>query len=177
MAQQQEFADFEVDVDLNEVEAFGGGFKLAPAGDFNLTIINLEQKPSSKNQPMIVATFEIADEGEHKGTKVWNNYSLLPQAIGRLKQLSVACGAGLDKFRASEHMGVTIRGTIIHTDGAAQVGPDGVPKPARTFANVTNEMPVETAEEAPAEKPAPPITRGKPAAAATKPTNGAPRRA
>lgn len=176
MAQQNEFADFEVDVDLTEVQAFGGGFKLAPEGDFDLTITNLEQKTSKSNNPMIVVTFEIADEGEHKGTRVYNNYSLLPQAIGRLKQLSVACGASLDKFRASEHMGVTIRGTIKHVDGQPVIGPDGSTKPGGVFANVTNEQPLEGAAQETQAPPPPPVTRGKGAATA-KPSNGAPRRA
>lgn len=182
MAQQQEFTDFEVQVDLNNVDAWGGeGFQLAPAGDFELTITNLEQKSSKSQQPMIVATFEIATEGEHKGTRVWNNYSLQQQSLGRLKQLSVACGAQLDKFVASQHIGATIRATIVHVDGQPTIGPDGTPKPARVFANVTNEMPLEEAPAQVAAAPTPPVMRGKPAATppvTQKPTtNGAPRRA
>ena len=178
MAQQQEFTDFEIDgLGLEGVEAWGGeGFPLAPAGDFALTLVNLEQKPSSKNQPMLVATFEIADEGEHKGKKVWNNYSLQEQSRGRLKSLSVACGARLDKFIASEHVGQTIRATIVHVDGQASVDTQGNPRPARTFANVINEAPL---EEVAVQEPVktPPVMKGKPPVVQQKPTaNGAPRR-
>src|SRR5690554_1480112 len=112
MSQQTEFADFELDVNLEGVDAWGGeGYPLAPPGDFSLRVVHLEQKTSSKQQPMIVVTFEIDDEGEHYGKKVWNNYSLLPQSLGRLKSLSVACGAQLGRFIASEHLGQVIRAT------------------------------------------------------------------
>ena len=179
--QKREYQDFEVDIDLTEVQAFGGGgFQLAPEGEWMLTIVDMEKKSSSKQKPMIVVTFEIADEGEFKGTKVWNNYSLQEQAIGRLKQLSLACGAQIDKFYSSQHIGQTIRATIIHVEGAGQVGPDGTVQPPRTFANVCNEMPLEDdgevqQEEAPPAPPAkPPVMRG----GANKATrNGAPRRA
>jgi hypothetical protein len=180
MAQQeQEFNDFEIDVNLTDVEAWGGeGFPLAPAGDFALTLTNLEQKPSSKNQPMIVATFVIADEGEHNGKKVWNNYSLQEQSRGRLKALSVACGARLDKFIASEHVGQTIRATIVHVDGQASIDAQGNPRPPRTFANVINEMPLEEVAQQEVAPPAkPPVLKGKPPVVQQKPsTNGAPRR-
>ncbi len=177
--QQQEFVDFEIDgLNLENTEAWGGeGYPLAPAGDWSLTLINLEKKTSSTNNPMMVATFEIADEGESKGAKCWNNYSLSDKARGRIKSLSVACGAQLDRFVASQHVGQTIRGTIVHVDGQASIGPDGTPRPARVFANVINEMPLEEVA-AVVETPKPPVMKGKPPVTGTKATpNGAPRRA
>ncbi len=111
---------------------------------------------------------------------MWNNYSLLPQSLGRLKQLSVACGAQLDKFRASEHIGQTIRATIVHVDGAASIGPDGTPRPARTFANVINEAPLEVVEEAPKKAATPPALKGaqnKPPVTTNKPAANGARRA
>lgn len=179
MAQQKEFEDFELDLDLTETQAWGGEYQLPPAGDCTLTVVNITQETSSKNNPMLAVTFEIADEGEHKGKKVFNNYSLNQKALGRLKALSIACGASMGTFKAAEHVGQTIRATIIHVEGQPGIDEQGNPRPAKTFANVMNEQPLEeVAETAP--PPKPPIANKKtaPVAGNAKATaNGAPRRA
>lgn len=193
MAQQEkhEYVDFEIEglgLESDDVRAFGGGgFQLAPEGDWMLTVIDLEKKPSSKNQPMLKVTFEIADEGPNKGVRVYNNYSLQPQALGRLKQFSIACGAQLDKFVSAQHIGQTIRGTVVHVEGQPRVGTQGEALPAGVFANVTNEQPLEDETVAQEETPPPaqtkpPVMRNQqqtpPPAKNTKPTtNGQPRRA
>lgn len=179
MAQQTEFQDFEVAVDMQDVDPWdGSSYKLPPPGDYMLVVVGLERKNSqSSQQPMIAVTFEIIDEGEAKGLKVFQNYSLSEKARGRLKQFSLACGAQLDKFVANQHYGVTIRGTVIHTEGAPTIGPDGTPRPARTFANVCNEMPLEGEEEAVEEAPPPPVTKATKPASNKATTNGAARRA
>jgi len=87
----------------------------------------------------------------------------------------IACGAPLDKFRASALMGAKFRGSIVHNLGDASPGPDGQPREARTFANLCNEKPLETIEAAPPPPP-PPVTK-KAAPAVTKPTANATRRA
>jgi hypothetical protein len=185
MAQKEkhEYQDFEVDVDMTEVQAFGGGgYQLAPEGEWLLRVVDMEKRSSTNNNPMITVTFEIEDEGEHYGTKVWNNYSLQPKAIGRLKQFSMACRAQIDRFVSSQHINQVIRATIIHVEGQASVGADGQALPPRTFANVCNEMPLEGEDEEDAQEvqqevapPAKaPVMRGGGNKTAR---NGAPRRA
>lgn len=167
---QNDFTDFEIQQSFDEVQAWGGEQRpLVAPGDYRLTVIHVEQKPSSNNQPMVAVTFEVADDGEQKGAKVYNNYSLQPQALGRLKALMVACGASLSGFRASEIMGATIRASVIHTEGQAKVDQQGNPLPARTFANVINELPLDDGPVQAATQ-TPPVLKGKPA-------NGAVRRA
>ncbi len=172
---QKEFQDFEVDVDLTNVEAWDGAYKLVAPGEYAMTLVHLEKKNSKKSQqPMIVVTFEIIDEGEFKGSKLFGNYSLSADARGRLKALSVACNAQVDKFIASQHLGQTIIATVVHTEGAADIGPDGAPRPPKVFANVGTERPYEEVAEVEA-PPAPPANKAK---VATKPAaNGAARRA
>lgn len=178
----QEFADFEVDVDLTDTPIMTGEFSLCPAGEYDFDVVEVIQKPSSKNNQMIVITAQVVEGQENAGQRVWANYVLVPQSLGRLKALMVACGAPLDKFRASNIMGARFHGTVVHTLGEAQIGADGVPKEPRTFANLQNEVPIAEAEPV-AKAPAatPPIARpgAKAAAPATKPANGAgaPRRA
>jgi len=166
-----EFTDFEIHQDLSEVDAWGGEQRpLVPAGEYQLTITHVEQKPSSNNNPMIVVTFEVAS-GPEKGSKLWGNYVLTQKAMGRIKALVVACGGSLDVIRASELMGATIEATIVHNEGQAKIGPDGNPGATPVYANVINERAPEQA--APAPTPAPPVTR----ATQAKPQNGAARRA
>lgn len=166
MSNENEFADFEVEQDFNDVKPMeGGDFALVPPGEYLFDVAHVEQKVSSNNNPMVVVTFLVA-EGEFQGSKVWGNYALVPQSLGRLKQLMVACNASLDKFRAAEIMGARIRGTITHSQGAAQVGNDGNPLPAKTFANISNEQPleaakVETKTTAKSTAPTPPVQTGK----------------
>lgn len=165
---QQEFTDFEIDINLEGQEAWGGEFTLLPVGDYLLTVVGFEQKNSkSTNQPMIAVTFEVA-EGEHVGKKAFNNYSLTQKALGRIKSLMVACRTQLDKIVASQFMGQTIAASIIHEIQAAGVDANGNPTPERTNARVVNEQPYGDAPEVKAatKTTAPPITNGKPA---TKP--------
>ncbi len=176
----QEFADFEIQQNFSDIDAWGGEPRpLVPPGDYKLTVVGVENATAkSSQQPMVAVTFEVA-EGEHAGMKVWNNYSLSPKALGRLKALMVACGASLDAFRAREIMGQTIRASVIHVEGAAQVDQSGNTLPARTFANLINELPPEEAQAQaePTKTTAPPITKAAPAPTAKPAQNGAVRRA
>lgn len=163
MAQNQ-FTDFEIDADLSEVAEWGGEQRpLPPVGDYTLLVTNVEQKNAkSSGNNMITVEFTIQDEGEANGLKAWNNYVLTPAAMGRIKQLMIAVGGSLDgKIRASEIMGATIRGTIMHSESGGGTDANGNPQAPRTFANVCNELPLE--EVKPVEKKAaqqPPVTRG-----------------
>lgn len=178
MAQEQEFVDFEVDgLDIEGAKEFGGGgFYLVPAGHYLFEVTNVVQENSkSSNAPMVVvyATViegqETDEAAKETGQTVRNNYSLSPKAIGRLKQLMIACGAPLDKFRAGAIFGAKFRADVIHSTGDADVGPDGQPREARVFANLANEKPLGGEAQVEAAPP-PPVTRAKAAApAAAKP--------
>lgn len=167
----QEFADFEVEYDFNQTEAWSGEQRPAvPVGDYLVTVAEIEQK-TGNGKPMISVTFEIA-EGEHTGSKVWNNYMLgTKPGLSRLKSLMVACGASLDKFKASECLGAQILISVSHTQGDAKIDAQGNSTPGKTFVNAYNERALETTSKA--EPAPPPVLAGK----TTKPTNGTARRA
>lgn len=169
-----EFADFELDVNLTETAAWDGEqAPLVDPGEYLLQIVGFEHKPGNK-APLIAVKYEVQTEGQWKGAFVYNNYSLSDKAIGRLKQLAVACGAQLGKIIASEYLGALIEATVYHSDGEAKIDANGQTLPARQFANVKNERAVQA--QAPSKTvAAPPVSK---AATATKPANGAaPRRA
>lgn len=169
MSENQEFVDFEIDVEggLEDVNAWGGEFRLVPPGEWTLDITHIEQTNSKeKKTPMIKVTFEVADEGEYNGAKLFGNYALTDKAMGRIKQLMVACGARLDKIRASELINQRIRAEVVHTESEGPPDADGNPGKTRTFANVQNEMPLDgEVETQPEPEPAPPPkAAAKPAA-------------
>lgn len=162
-----EFADFDLDINLTDVQAFGGGGggPSVPPGVYSLTVLDIEQKSSRSGNPTLRVTFEVADEGQFQKARLVKSYSLQPQALGRLKQLMLAAGASLDRVRASELLGATIEATVVHTEMAGQPQPDGTISAGRVMADVTQEKPLAGAEAPP--PPPPPVTKAaKPAAKA-----------
>ncbi len=176
---QNEFTDFEVQVDLSNVQEWGGEQRPAvPPGEYTFRAVAVEQKTAkSSGNSMIAVTWEVIDEGDQQGAKVFNNYVLTQNALGRLKQLMIAVGGTLDgKVRASEIMGAEIRATVINEEVAGVPNADGVPGPTKTFARIQNEQPASQPEPQQQQKAAPPVTRGQqPANGAAR--NGASRRA
>jgi len=184
MAQEDQFADFVVEQDYTDVQAWSGEYQLVPQGDYVVDVSMLKQEPSKNNNPTIKATFTIAeadaqltDEAKaFSGQKLFGTYSLLQQSQGRIKALMVACGANLSRFVASEIMGSRLLVTVIHRQGDATTDENGNPRPAKTFANVANERPLEAPAEV-QQTPPPPVMNAKSQAAkagAGKPaTNGA----
>lgn len=154
---QNEFTDFEFEVDLEGVDAWGGEKRpLCPPGDYILEVKHVEQKPSKNQQPMLTVQYEVA-EGDLIGTRVYNNYSLQPQSRGRLKQFMIACGMDLSKFVAGQALGAKIRGSVVHVDGQPSTDAQGNVRPAGVFANVINEQPLEEAAPVQAKATTPPV--------------------
>lgn len=189
MAEAPEFVDFEIDADFESAKEFGGGgYDLVPVGTgYIVDVENIQQKTFSTNAAGVVVTFKVSEgqdddeKAKQTGRLIFNNYSLSEKALGRLKQLMMACGAPLDKFRASQCMGAKIRVDVVHSDGKADAGPDGQPREARTFANAANERPFDDAAAQEAPPPPPPITnkngKAQPAAKSTAPAANTTRRA
>lgn len=186
---QQEFVDFEVDgLDLSNVKPMeGGAFKLVEEGSYIVDVTNVTQDKNKNDKAYIKVEYTIAEGQEndaaaaYTGQKVWGNYYLTQAAQGRLVQLMQACGAPLDKFRASAIFGARLRIDVVHNKGDNYTNEQGNVKEGGTFANPCKER---TLDEGAAQQSAPatppPVTKagaGKPAAP-TKPTaNGQARRA
>lgn len=72
-----------VGVDFSGIESRG---RAIPDGVYFLTSIGVEEKESSEGNPYLAWEWRVAD-GDLKGAKVWDNTSLQPQALWRLKIL------------------------------------------------------------------------------------------
>lgn len=77
-----------VNIDLSEVET---SRKAIPEGTYEVVVNSVEQKKSREGNPMISFEFEVA-EGKHKGAKLFENCSLQPQALFKLKSVLLALG-------------------------------------------------------------------------------------
>jgi Protein of unknown function (DUF669) len=169
------YQSFEIDTSTEDAKEWSGeGGDFAPnvdPGEYTLEITDLQQDTSKKGNSMIVAEFTVVD-GDFAGQKLKGWYALTDKAMGRIKQLQIACGARLDKIRGDELIAAKIRATVIHEPGQPQFNPDGTPKTdangvpyePRMFCKVLNERPL---EEKPAQQVAPPPV-------ARKGTNAAP---
>lgn len=77
-----------VNVDLSGVEA---GRKTLPEGTYEVVVNEANQKSSKEGNPMISFEFEVTS-GANKGYKLYENCSLQPQALFKLKTLLMALG-------------------------------------------------------------------------------------
>lgn len=77
-----------VNVDLSGVEV---SRKAIPEGTYEVVVNEATQKNSRDGNPMIAFEFEVA-EGAHKGSKLYENCSLQPQALFKLKSVLLALG-------------------------------------------------------------------------------------
>ena len=77
-----------VNVDLSGVEV---SRKAIPEGTYEVVVNEATQKNSRDGNPIIAFEFEVA-EGAHKGAKLYENCSLQPQALFKLKSVLLALG-------------------------------------------------------------------------------------
>lgn len=136
-----EHVDFELQMNLEEVDAWGGesGPRLPP-GVYDVEITAAAPGSSKTTQkPTLDVEFTVVNEGEHYGTAFNKKYSLQPQALGRIKNVMIACGARLDAIRGSELLGKQIVIEIVHRQGDPQPQPDGTMVEGKMFMDVINE--------------------------------------
>jgi hypothetical protein len=137
-------ADFEINVDLNGVQEWDGeSAPLIDPGVYVLQIVDAELGSSkTANQPVMKMQFEVMNEGAWLGTKFRRSYSLQPKALGRFKQLVVACGAPLTGAKKEHFVGAYIQAEIVHRLGQPQVQADGSMGEAKMQMDVIKEQPL-----------------------------------
>ena len=91
----------DVTVDFSGVE--GGGRDL-PNGTYTLEIVNVEEKESSEGNPYLAWKWKVAN-GTYKGTAVWDNTSLQPKALWRLKNLLDCLGVDTTQGKTGINFG------------------------------------------------------------------------
>ena len=78
-----------ISVDFTGVESGGG--RAVPDGDYLLEVVGVEEKESGDGNPYLAWKWKIA-EGPLKGATIYDNTSLQPQALWRLKTLLECMG-------------------------------------------------------------------------------------
>lgn len=135
-------ADFELNVDVTDVEAWNGesGPRIDP-GIYILQIVSAEQGVSNNQQPVLKVEFEVMNEGQFLGAKFKRSYSLQKQALPRFKNLVVACGAPLSGAKKEHFVGAYIQAEIVHKPGQAKPNMDGTMGEPKMMMDVINEQP------------------------------------
>lgn len=77
-----------VNVDLSGVEV---SRKVLPEGTYEVAVNSAELTTSKNDKPTVKLEFEVC-EGPHKGAKLFENCSLQPQALFKLKSVLMALG-------------------------------------------------------------------------------------
>lgn len=106
----------DVTVDFSGIDSGGGG-RLIPEGEINLEVVSIEEKLSKDDNPYLAWKWKVAD-GPYKGSTVYDNTSLQPQALWRLKGLLEAMKVdvedGKQGINFGELKGKTCRVEIAH---------------------------------------------------------------
>lgn len=82
-----------VNVDLSGVET---NRKAIPEGEYTVVVNSAEMTESRSGSPMIKFEFEVT-EGKNKGAKLYENCSLQPNALFKLKSLLMGLGFSIPK--------------------------------------------------------------------------------
>lgn len=77
-----------ISLDLSEVET---NRKAIPEGQYTVVVNSAEMTQSQSGNDMVKFEFEVT-EGKHKGAKLYENCSLQPQALFKLKSLLIGLG-------------------------------------------------------------------------------------
>jgi hypothetical protein len=78
-------------IDFTGVEAGGGRLLPEDTYSFECVDIDPDQIGEDSGEPYWAATFEVV-EGDFKGTKAWDNFSLQPQALWKLRSFLESAG-------------------------------------------------------------------------------------
>lgn len=109
-----------ISVDFTGVEVGGAG-KLLPEGPLQLEIEEIvEEVGGDSGKPYLAITFAVSEDGEYKGTKAWDNFSLQPQSLWKFRGLLEAAGQptedGPMEIDQDDLIGLIVVGEIIHEE-------------------------------------------------------------
>lgn len=109
-----------VSVDFTDVEAGGGGGRLLPEGPVLLELVDIEEKESDAGNPYLAAEFQVPEGEEFAKTKAYDNFSLQPQALWKLRGFLEAAGVetedGPMDLDLDGILGSVVMADIIHED-------------------------------------------------------------
>ena len=106
-----------IKVDFTGVEAGG---RLLPEGQYLFELEDIEQKEGEESgKPYLQFELAVAD-GDFKGTKAWDNMSLQPQSLWKLRGFLEAAGFptedGAMQLDPDEMIGLMVNGDVFHEE-------------------------------------------------------------
>lgn len=108
-----------ISVDFTDVKAGGGGGKLLPEEPFPLEVDEIEEKEGEDSgEPYLAFKFKVVEKGEYEDTVAYDNFSLQPQALWKLRGFMDAAGIetvdGPMDIDPDELVGLVVIGNIVH---------------------------------------------------------------
>lgn len=109
-----------ITVDFTGVDAGSAG-KLLPEGPTQFEVDEIEQKVSDNSgEPYLAITLKVMEGEENAGVKAWDNMSLQPQALWKLRGFLDACGIetvdGEMDLDPDEIIGLVVTGDVVHEE-------------------------------------------------------------
>lgn len=125
-------AGSEFDINFNGVGEWGGGFEPIPDGTYTYVVAEAKPGRSSKNNPKVTLTLTVdpTRHPEYANRKVWDDLTLTPGAMPRVKQaLSCILQRDLDNETLAagwwqELIGLTVRGVTVQEAYTPTTGPN-----------------------------------------------------
>jgi len=91
---------------LDKIDA-GGKFEPIPSGTYQLAIENVEQKKTRNNDDMLSTQFQIINDPEFTGRKVFENFVLNEKGLFKFKQFALSAGLEIaDEFATEDLLNV-----------------------------------------------------------------------
>lgn len=162
-----EFADFSLDLNLEDVNAWNGEYSMIAEGSYVFEISNVEQKPTSSGHPGLKFTFTVVDDSSEKDKTLTKTYSLKndPKVLGRFKAMLVAAGYTASSIVGSELLSRRFVADVKHGMMPDRTLPDGTVQPGKPSMDIRNERALDVAQEQEPE-PAPAVVAAKKTATA-----------
>lgn len=109
-----------VSVDFTGVEAGGGGGRLLPEDTYQFELVEIEEEEGKDSgEPYLAAVFQVT-EGDYEGTKAFDNFSLQPQALWKLRSFLESAGYATEDgpmdIPYEDMIGLVGTADIIHED-------------------------------------------------------------
>lgn len=108
-----------IQVDFTGVEAGTGG-RLLPERQYNFEVEDVsEEEGESSGEPYLKMTLAVT-EGDYEGTKAWDNMSLQPQALWKLRGFLEAAGCptedGKMNIDPDDLIGLVVEADVVHEE-------------------------------------------------------------
>lgn len=107
-----------ITVDFTGIETGGG--RLLPEGDYLFEIEEVTLETSENSGADYLKFTLVVSDGKFKGAKAWDNFSLQPQALWRLKSLmetlEMEVPDGVTELDPKEFEGLIVGATVFHEE-------------------------------------------------------------